>query len=84
MCLTEELAKLDAARAVREEVADAMEDLAGLADEGVTWRLAQAASLRHRAERSKLEDSSDMGEDQAALSATLQAMIDGEIWRKKH
>ncbi|AQS49090.1 DNA primase [Thioclava nitratireducens] len=83
MCLTEELAKLDAARAVREEVADAMEDLAGLADEGVTWRLAQAASLRHRAERSKLEDSSDMGEDQAALSATLQAMIDGEIWRKK-
>jgi DNA primase len=49
----------------------------------VTWRLAQAASLRHRAERSKLEDNSDMGEDRAALSATLQAMIDGEIWRKK-
>ncbi|KEO56227.1 DNA primase [Thioclava pacifica] len=83
MCLAEELAKLDAARAVRVEVADAMEDLAGLADEGVTWRLAQAASLRHRAERSKLEDNSDMGEDRAALSATLQAMIDGEIWRKK-
>ncbi|KFE33648.1 DNA primase [Thioclava atlantica] len=83
MCLTEELAKLDAARAVREEVADAMEDLEGLADEGVTWRLAQATSLRHRAERSKLEDNSDMGEDRAALSATLQAMIDGEIWRKK-
>ncbi len=83
MCLAEELAKLDAAHAVREEVADAMEDLAGLADEGVTWRVSQATRARHRAESSKPEDSSDMGEDRAALSAQLQAMIDSEIWRKK-
>ena len=84
MCLAEELAKLGAARAMREEIADAMEDLEGVADEGVTWRLAQAATLRHQAERSKLEDNSDTGEDRAALSAQLQAMIDGQIWRKKH
>ncbi len=84
MCLAEELAKLEAARAMRDEIADAMEDLEGLADEGVTWRLAQAATLRHQAERSKLEDNSDTGEDRAALSAQLQAMIDGQIWRKKH
>ncbi|MEZ5883296.1 MAG: DNA primase [Paracoccaceae bacterium] len=83
MCLAEELAKLDAARAVRAEIEDAMEDLSGLADEGVTWRLTQAATACHRAERSRLDDNSDMGEDRAALSAQLQALIDGEVWRKK-
>ena len=74
---------LDQARAVRAEIEDAMEDLSGLADEGVTWRLTQAATAYHRAERSRLDDNSDMGEDRAALSAQLQALIDGEVWRKK-
>ncbi|MCL7466218.1 DNA primase [Phaeovulum sp. NW3] len=83
MCLAEELAKLDAHRAVRAEIEDAMEDLTGLADEGVTWRLSQAATARHRAERSQMDENSDMGEDRAALSAQLQALIDGEVWRKK-
>ena len=83
MCLAEELAKLSADRAIRAEVEDAMEDLEGLADEGVTWRLNQATTARHRAERSKLDDNNDMGEDRSALSAQLQAMIDKEIWRKK-
>lgn len=82
MCLAEELAKLEARRAARAEIEDAMEDLAGLADEGVTWRLSQAASARHRAERSNLDDAKDMGEDRAALSAHLQSLIDKEIWRK--
>jgi DNA primase len=49
LCLAEALAKLKAERAVRAEVVDAMEDLEGLADEGVTWRLRQAAGLMHRA-----------------------------------
>ncbi|MDD8022060.1 MAG: DNA primase [Paracoccaceae bacterium] len=49
LCLAEALAKLKAERAVRAEVEDAMEDLEGLADEGVTWRLRQAAGLVHRA-----------------------------------
>ena len=83
LCLAEELAKLAAERAVRAEVREAMEDLEGLADEGVTWRLSQAAFARHRAGASKLDDTTDMGEDRAALSAQLQAMIDGEIWRKR-
>jgi DNA primase len=83
MCLAEELAKLDAHRAVRAEIEDAMEDLSGLADEGVTWRLNQAATACHRAQRSRLDDNTDMGEDRAALSAQLQALIDAEVWRKK-
>ena len=83
LCLAEELAKLEAERAMRAEVIDAMEDLEGLADEGVTWRLAEAARARNSAGKPKLDDTSDMGEDRAALSAQLQALIDGEVWRKK-
>ncbi len=83
MCLAEELARLDARRGVEAEVAEAMEDLSGLADEGLTWRLGQAAEARHRAERSKLDDDSDMGEDRGALSAGLQRLIDAAVWEKK-
>jgi DNA primase len=82
MCLAEELAKLAAQRAARAEIEDAVEDLSGLADEGVTWRLTEAARARHQAEHSKLQDTSDMGEDRAALSAHLQGLIDAEVWRK--
>ncbi len=83
MCLAEELAKLEARRGALAEVAEAMEDMAGLADEGLTWRLGQAAEARNRAGRSKLDDDSDMGEDRAALSAQLQSLIDGAAWEKK-
>ncbi|SPH18777.1 DNA primase [Defluviimonas aquaemixtae] len=83
LCLAEELAKLEARRGVATEVEEAMEDLTGLADEGLTWRLTQAAEARHRAERSKLDDDSDLGEDRAALSAQLQGLIDRAVWEKK-
>ncbi len=83
LCLAEELAKLEAQRAVAAETREAMEDLAGLADEGLTWRLSQAAEARHRAGRSRLDDDSDMGEDRAALSAGLQRLIDAAVWQKK-
>jgi len=80
--LIEELAKLESRRAMRAEVADATQDLGGLADEGVTWRLSQAALARHRAERTDFDAGG--GEDQEDRDrATLQAMIEGEIWRKK-
>jgi DNA primase len=83
MCLAEELAKLEARRGAAAEVEEAMEDLIGLADEGLTWRLSQAAAARHRAERSRIDDDSDMGEDRAALSAQLQSLIDRAVWEKK-
>ncbi|MFO1173781.1 MAG: DNA primase [Paracoccaceae bacterium] len=82
-CLAEEVAKLQARRGAEAEIEEAMEDLTGLADEGLTWRLHQAAEARHRAERSKLDDHAEMGEDRAALSAELQRMIDTAIWQKK-
>ena len=83
MCLAEELAKLEARRGIRREVEDAMEDLAGLADEGLTWRLGRAAEAAHQAVRSNLDDATDLGEDRAALSQRLQSLIDGQVWVKK-
>jgi DNA primase len=60
-----------------------MEDMTGLADEGLTWRLTKAAEALHSAQRTTLEDSSDMGEDRAALSKHLQNLIDAQVWVKK-
>ena len=83
MCVAEGLAKLDARRGARQEIEEAMEDMTGLADEGLTWRLTKAAEALHGPQRSSLEDASDMGEDRSALSRQLQNMIDAQIWIKK-
>lgn len=82
-CLADELARLSARRGAVVEIREAMEDLGGLADEGLTWRLGQAVAARHRADRSALDEVSDTGEDRAALSASLQSLIDGAAWEKK-
>ncbi len=84
LCLAEELAKLDAWRGARREIEEAMEDMGGLPDEGLTWRLTKAAEARHRSDRSGPEDSKDLGEDRAALSRHLQSLIDSEVWVKKN
>jgi DNA primase len=83
MCTAEALAKLDARRGARREIEDAMEDLTGLADEGLTWRLSKAAEALQGPARLNLEMANDMGEDRAALSKQLQNMIDNQIWVKK-
>ena len=59
MCLAEELAKLNARRSLPREIAEATEDLAGVADEGVTWRLGQAALALDRAGRGNNEDKAE-------------------------
>ena len=84
LCLAEGLAKLSALRGSRREIEDAVEDLSGLPDEGITWRLGRAAEARHRADRATKEDATDLGEDRAALSNHLQKLIDGQIWVKKN
>ncbi len=82
-CLEEEFAKLFSRRGVAVELREATEDMAELADEGLTWRLRQAAESRNRAERSRLSDSADLGEDRAALSGELQRLIESEVWVKR-
>jgi DNA primase len=84
LCLAEELAKLEARRGARREIEDAMEDMDGLPDEGLTWRLSQAAEARHRSDKSGPAVSQDLGEDRAALSRHLQSLIDSQVWVKKN
>jgi DNA primase len=84
LCLAEELAKLEARRSARAEIEDALEDIGGLPDEGLTWRLSQASDARHRSEKTGPTDSSDLGEDRAALSRQLQRLIDDQVWVKKN
>ena len=83
LCLAEELAKLDARRGARREIEDAVADLSGVADEGLTWRLSQAAAARHRADHPPRADAGELGEDRAALSNHLQSLITSRVWEKK-
>ncbi len=83
LCLAEELAKLEAHRGANREIEDAVEDFSGLVDEGLTWRVGQAAAARHRAYHPVREDAVDLGENRSALSNHLQSLIDGKVWEKK-
>jgi DNA primase len=56
MTVAEELAKLQAARGLEAEIAEAVEDLDGVADEGLTWRLSEAAKAAERALRNVRDD----------------------------
>ena len=84
LCLAEELAKLDAQRGARREIEEAVEDLGGLPDEGITWRLSKAAEARHRSDKPERADATDLGEDRLALSRHLQSLIDRQVWVKKN
>ena len=70
LTVAEELAKLEAARGLDAEIAEAMEDLSGVADEGVTWRLGEAARAADRAKRSGQEDKGEyhVGDNGARIS----------------
>jgi len=83
LCLAHDLAKLASIRGARREIEDAVEDFAGLPDEGLTWRLSRAAEARHRADKPERADATDLGEDRAALSKHLQDLIDNRAWEKK-
>jgi DNA primase len=54
-CLTEALARLQADRTHRLEILDAEDDLSGVADEGLTWRLSKAAEAIETAARGPQE-----------------------------
>jgi DNA primase len=81
--VAEELGKLEAATSRLAEIREAERELPGLADEGLTWRLREAAEAAHRAVTAPLAAGADADDAaEAALSAELQALIDREIWRR--
>lgn len=83
MILAEELAKLQARRGLNAEIAEAVEDLSGLADEALTWRLRQAAEARNRAMRNPHEDKTeyDTGENGARINREERGALDSLLER---
>ena len=59
LTLSEELAKMKTVRGLRAEIEEAEEDMYGVADEAVTWRLGQAAEARNRAVQVRQEDAAE-------------------------
>lgn len=59
LCVTQELAKLDAIRGVQREIDEAIKDMDAEVDEGLTWRLGQVAEARNKAEMSQSEDKTE-------------------------
>lgn len=58
-CIEEALARLVADRAHRAELAEAEDEVTGLADEGLTWRLTRATEARQTAARGPKEQSTE-------------------------
>ena len=59
-CLAEALSRLQADRAHRLEIREAEDDLSGVADEGLTWRLTKSAEAIHAAARGPQDSRGDM------------------------
>ncbi len=83
LCVSEDLTFLQARSAAKEEIAEAMADMESLPDEGLTWRLGQAAAALQKAGQHRLERAGDSQEDETSMSDHLQSLIDAEIWVKK-
>ncbi|MBB96852.1 MAG: DNA primase [Rhodobacteraceae bacterium] len=78
MTVAGEIAKLSAARGLSAEIAEAIEEMEGFADEAVTWRLGEAAQSHHRATRSQQEDTAeyDIGDNGAPINRDERSALD--------
>ena len=78
LTVAEELAKLEAMRGLDAEIEEAAEDLTGTADEGVTWRLSEAARAADRAVRAGQEDKAEyeIGDNGARISRDERSALD--------
>ena len=81
--LEEELAKHVALIGAQNEIKEAEQDLTGLVDEGLTWRLQQAAMAKTKATRAIEEEDSETDDNSLEMSKNLQNMLDNQIWVKK-
>jgi len=81
MTVAEEIAKLSASRGHHAELAEAVEDLQGPADETVTWRLKEAAQARDMATRGQQEDTAeyDVGDNGAQINRDERSALDALI-----
>lgn len=86
ICLSEEFAKYHAERALRAEMAEALEDLERVTDGDTRLgrRLNHAVLRRQTAGRAAgSEQQGAVTEDTEALSGRLRALIEARVWEKK-
>ncbi|GAB4269949.1 MAG: DNA primase [Pararhodobacter sp.] len=82
--LAHEFRVLLAQQGGQRETVEAMERIAYLADEGLTWRLEQANEERERARRLVMpEDTDDTDEPTANGQSALDRLIAQQVWVKK-
>jgi DNA primase len=81
--LADDFARIRARRGIRTEIAEALLDADALEDDGITWRMAEAARALERAERAGTGGGGDQSEDRSELLARLQGLIDAEVWVRK-
>ena len=81
--LTEELGKLMSRRGHLRELSDGMDDMAGLADEGLTWRLSRAAASVDTTIRQDNDDSTeyDKGDNGALMKKAERSAFDDLVAR---
>ena len=77
------LFKHAAIKGAETELRDAEEEVEGLVDEGLTWRIQQASEARAKATKAEVNPERDDHEDRENLSLNLQKMIDDKIWVRK-
>ena len=84
-CLAEEFAKLAARRAVADEMVEALQDLDDLPEDDphLSRRVNHAVRTRQKAEHPQMVDGQSAMEDTAALSQSLNALIEAKVWEKK-
>ncbi|MFN6978134.1 MAG: toprim domain-containing protein, partial [Gemmobacter sp.] len=80
-CVEDDLERLAAGRAAYAEVEYAETEITGMADEGITWRLARAAEARNRAARTPLEDVPPEGAA-GADDSLVDRLLAGQAWLK--
>ena len=87
LCLAEEFAILAARRGAEREIADAMADAPAAEDEGLTWRVKQAAEALHGPRRGEETDEAEfdiadngvrLNRDERAASRAIFDAIDFE------
>ncbi|MDD9921491.1 MAG: DNA primase [Boseongicola sp.] len=78
LSVAEAFAKINAKRGIVHEIAEAVEDLDGLVDEGLTWRLGQAAEAMNAAGKTGGEDRAefDVGPNGARVKRDEKQKLD--------
>ncbi|MDQ7069975.1 MAG: DNA primase [Rhodobacterales bacterium] len=85
LTVVEEITKLETERGLQSEIDEAIEDMAGLAGEATTWRLAQAAKAHDSAQSGEQDDKTEfeVADNGARISREERSAFDALLERIK-